>query len=83
MRIQAAQLLDLTTDKAFQLLSNVRRTSEGHYEILMTEPRNAYGLTMDMAICLVSSRRLLKGETVYDFASDLMNCTLIGLPHFS
>ncbi len=79
---KAAQLLDFTTGKAFQLLSNVPRTSEGHYERLVTERRYAYGLTMDRAISLLFFTKLLKGETVYDYASDLRNYTLICLPSY-
>ena len=80
---KAAQLLDLTTDKAFLLLSNVPKTAEGQYDRLVAELRNAYGISMERAIGLLSSRKLLKGETVYDYASDLRNYTLICLPSLS
>ncbi len=89
---KAAQLLDLTTDRAFQLLSNVPRVDEDHYERLVSELRNAYGLTMDKAIGLLATRRaigllatrrLKKGESVYDHASDLRNYTLICLLAFT
>lgn len=81
---RAAQLLDLTTDRPFQLLSNVpRQDGSSHYDRLVIELRNAYGLTMDRAITSLVTRVLSRDESVYDFASDLRNFVLVCLPGLS
>ena len=44
---------------------------------------NAYGLTMDKAIQSLATRQFGKGETVYDFASDIRNNFRVCLPALS
>ena len=67
---RAAQLLDLTTDRPFQLLSNVpKQDGCSHYDRLVVELRNAYGLTMDRAITSlfrVRRQKLLVGYGMLD-----------------